>query len=84
MSIVITGTPQIMLTRAIALKHALRLETKGIRASNRFNAYKIVKEEFGFTGSKQKVWEQLENYVEEKLQRVHVPEHPPRSVYDIA
>lgn len=83
MSITITGMPQIMMTRALALKHALRLEVKsGLKVSNRFNAYKIAKEEFGFKGSKQKVLEQLEQWVEHKMQRIHQPENKPKSVYD--
>lgn len=82
MSIMITGAPQIMMTRALALKHALRLEIKGMRASNRFNAYKIVKEEFGLTGSKQKVLEQLEEWIEHKMARIHQPEEQPKSIYD--
>lgn len=83
MSVTITGSAQIMLTRAIALKHALRLEVKGLRASHRFNAYQIIKEEFGFKGSKQQVLEQLEAYVEQKLARVHQPQQPPVSIYDM-
>lgn len=85
MSIMITGTPQIMMTRALALKHALRLEVRsGLKVSNRFNAYQIVKEEFGFKGSKQKVLAQLEAWIEHKIQRIHQPEEKPTSIYDTA
>lgn len=83
-SIVVTGTPQIMMTRALALKHALRLEIKGLRASNKFNAYQIVKQEFGFKGSKQKVLSQLEGWIEHKMALIHQPEEKPACVYDIA
>ena len=62
---VITGTPQIMMTRALSMKHALRLEVRsGLKVSNRFNVYQMVKQEFGFKGSKQKVLEQLDAYIE--------------------
>lgn len=84
MSIMITGSAQIMMTRALALKHALRLETKGLRASRRFSAYQIVKEEFEFKGSKQKVLEQLEEWIESKMARIHRPEETPTSIYDMA
>lgn len=87
MSIMITGTPQIMMTRALALKHALRLEVRsGLKVSNRFNAYKIVKDEFGFKGSKQKVLEQLEAYIDEKLEKIYVPpeDGKPHCVYETA
>lgn len=85
MSITITGSAQIMMTRALALKHALRLEVRsGLKVSRRFNAYQIVKEEFGFKGSKQKVLEQLEAWIEEKMQRIHRPEETPTSIYDMA
>jgi hypothetical protein len=85
MSIVITGMPQIMMTRALALKHALRLEVRsGLKVSRKFNAYQIIKEEFGFKGSKQKVLEQLEEWIEHKMQRIHEPEEKPTSIYDVA
>ena len=52
---VITGHAQIMMTRALTMKHALRLEVRsGLKVSNKFNVYQIVKEEFGFKGSKKK------------------------------
>ena len=84
---VITGTPQIMMTRALSMKHALRLEVRsGLKVSNRFNVYQLVKEEFGFKGSKQKVLEQLEAYIEEKLEKIYVPpeDGKPHSVYETA
>ena len=84
---VITGQAQIMMTRALTMKHALRLEVRsGLKVSNKFNVYQIVKEEFGFKGSKKKVLEQLEAYIEEKLERIYVPpeDGKPHSVYENA
>lgn len=84
---VITGTPQIMMTRALSMKHALRLEVRsGLKVSNKFNVYQMVKQEFGFKGSKQKVLEQLEAYIEEKLEKIYVPpeDGKPHSVYETA
>ena len=85
MSIVITGAPQIMMTRALTLKHALRLEVRsGLKVSNKFNVYQIVKEEFGFKGTKKKVLEQLEAYIDEKLEKIYVPpeDGKPHCVYE--
>jgi hypothetical protein len=84
---VITGTSQIMMTRALSMKHALRLEVRsGLKVSNKFNVYKLVKEEFGFKGSKQKVLEQLEAYIDKKLKRIYVPpeDGKPHCVYETA
>lgn len=84
---VITGTSQIMMTRALSMKHALRLEVRsGLKVSNKFNVYKLVKEEFGFKGSKQKVLEQLETYIDKKLKRIYVPpeDGKPHCVYETA
>lgn len=46
--------------RMRSLRGALKLEILGMRRNGR-SVYSIVKEEFGFKGSKQKVLEQLEN-----------------------
>ena len=84
---VITGTSQIMMTRALSMKHALRLEVRsGLKVSNKLNVYKLVKEEFGFKGSKQKVLEQLETYIDKKLKRIYVPpeDGKPHCVYETA
>ena len=69
------------------MKHALRLEVRsGLKVSNKFNVYQMVKQEFGFKGSKQKVLEQLEAYIEEKLEKIYVPpeDGKPHSVYETA
>ena len=51
---------QIALFRMKALRGALKLEILGMKRRGR-SVYSIVKEEFGFKGSKQKVLQQLEN-----------------------
>tara|TARA_R110000824_G_scaffold233677_2_gene421985 strand:+ start:953 stop:1162 length:210 start_codon:yes stop_codon:yes gene_type:complete len=50
--------------RVRALRSALRLEVLGMSRRGR-SVYSIVKEEFGFKGSKQKVLDQLLAYVKE-------------------
>ena len=51
---IVADTPEkINAFRLLALKGALTLEVIGLKG--RFNAYKIVKEEFGFKGNKEKV-----------------------------
>jgi hypothetical protein len=58
-----TLSPQIQGFRLVSLKHALRLEIKGLRHS-RGSVYALVKREFGFRGSKAKVLAQLEAHIE--------------------
>ena len=51
---------EIALFRMKALRSALKLEILGMKRKGR-SVYSIIKEEFGFKGSKQKVLQQLEN-----------------------
>jgi len=55
---------QIDAFRLRTLRGALKLEILGMRRGGR-SVYSIVKEEFGFKGSKQKVLEQLEAKINE-------------------
>jgi hypothetical protein len=50
--------------RMRSLRGALKLEILGMKRKGR-SVYSIVKEEFGFKGSKQKVLEQLETKLNE-------------------
>lgn len=60
----VIDTPQgIWFARQLALKGALGLELKGLKRRGR-SAYSIVKAEFGFIGSKQKVYDQLCKYID--------------------
>jgi len=61
----VTGTSKIELFRLLALRGALSLECKGLKKRGR-SAYSIVKSEFGFKGSKQRVLEQLEAYISQQ------------------
>lgn len=54
--------------RVLALKGALSLELKGMKRRGR-SAYSIVKEEFGFRGNRQKVYDQLKEYCDEEILR---------------
>ena len=58
----ITGSENINLYRLITLKHALKLETLGMKKKGK-SAYAVVKKELNLKGSKQKVYEQLENII---------------------
>jgi len=57
--VIITGEDNIRRARLIVLKHALRLEIKGMRRRGR-SAYSIIKSELGLKGNRQSVLEQLE------------------------
>ena len=57
---------QINLFRMKALRGAFKLEILGMRRRGR-SAYTLVKEEFGFKGSKVKVLKQLEVKIEETI-----------------
>ena len=48
--------------RLLTLRSALKLELKGMKNSRR-SAYAIIKEEFGFKGNKQKVYNQLDEHI---------------------
>ena len=50
--------------RIRALRSALRLETMGMKRRGQ-SVYSIVKQEFGFKGSKRKVLDQLCKYIKE-------------------
>jgi len=57
--IVFSGEEEINRVRLIALRSALRMEMKGIRATRGFSAYATIKREFGLRGNKQKVFDQF-------------------------
>jgi hypothetical protein len=60
---IIIDTPEgIYMYRLLALRSALKLEVKGIKMT-RHSICKIVKDEFGFKGNKQKVFEQFDAHV---------------------
>lgn len=61
---VITGE-HTKLYRLLALKHALRLEIKGLKRRGT-STYQIVKREFGFRGNRQSVLDQLTKYIRDK------------------
>lgn len=61
-------TPQgIAFVRAAARKSALSLEVKGLRVSRGRTAYSIVKDVYGFRGSRQSVLADLTEYIEAEL-----------------
>jgi len=65
--VIVLDTPeQIKSYRILTLKAALKLEIKGMKRRGR-SVYSIVKEEFGFKGNKQKVYDQLCHYISEHI-----------------
>lgn len=64
-TIVISGPQNVAKARLITLKHALKLEVLGMKRRGR-SVYSIVKQEFGFKGSKQKVLDQLIKMIDEQ------------------
>lgn len=64
-TIVISGKANVDKARLVVLKHALRLETMGMTRRGR-SVYAIVKEEFGFKGSKIKVLRLLIKMIDEQ------------------
>ena len=61
----VLDTPQaIDRFRVRTLRSALKLELLGMNRRGR-SVYSIIKEEFGFTGNKKKVLEQLNTYIKE-------------------
>jgi len=63
--IVIDGEANVKKARILALRSALKLEIVGLKG--RFNAFQIVKKEFGFKGSKAKVLEQLNKHIDTNI-----------------
>jgi len=62
-----TLTTNTSLFRLIALRAALGLEVLGMKHSKQ-NVYAQVKKEFGFKGSKQSVFDQLDEYINKEKQ----------------
>tara|TARA_Y100000034_G_scaffold125913_1_gene176351 strand:- start:594 stop:794 length:201 start_codon:yes stop_codon:yes gene_type:complete len=63
-AIILDKPEQIEKARLITLKHALKLEVLGMKRRGR-SVYSIVKSEFGFRGSKQRVFDQLVQMIDE-------------------
>ena len=63
---VISGKENIDNVRILTLRTALRLEVKGMNRRGQ-SVYAIVKQEFGFKGNKQKVLDQLNEYIEKNI-----------------
>jgi len=61
----IAGEEKVRNARILTLRSALKLELKGLKMSRGISVYAIVKREFGFKGSKARVLEQLNAFIEE-------------------
>ena len=62
-TIVLSGSEQITRFRLITLRTALKLELLGMKHS-RGSVYALIKKEFGLKGSKQKVYDQFNEFIE--------------------
>ena len=56
--------------RLLTLRSALSLEMLGMKNSRR-SAYAIIKEEFGFKGNKQKVYNQIDKLIKKIKEKNH-------------
>ena len=56
--------------RLLTLRSALSLEMIGMKNSRR-SAYAIIKEEFGFKGNKQKVYDQIDELIQKTKEKNH-------------
>ena len=56
--------------RLLTLRSALELEIGGMKNSRR-SAYSIIKEEFGFKGNKQKVYDQIDELIQKTKEKNH-------------
>ncbi len=65
----ITGTQNLAIAAILTTKGALKLETKGLRVTRGYSAYKTVKAIWGFKGTKEKVFEQLEAWCARNIKR---------------
>jgi len=54
--------------RLITLRSALDLEIRGLKRRGR-SVYSIIKEEFGFKGNKQKVYDQFDEYIQKMKEK---------------
>jgi|TARA_R100001530_G_scaffold15436_1_gene13790 hypothetical protein len=61
---IVANTPdQIEMFRLLAMRGALKLELVGMKRRGQ-SVYSLIKEEFGFKGNKQKVFDQFERYIQ--------------------
>ena len=54
--------------RLLTLRSALELEIRGMKRRGR-SVYSIIKEEFGFKGNKQKVYDQIDEYIKKAKEK---------------
>lgn len=76
-AVLVSGPKQAALYQILQLKHALKLELKGLRISRGGSAYGYIKKRFGLTGSKQKVFDAFAKMADDMLQgKIPVPGYP--------
>ena len=64
-SIMITGRTSIDNFRILALVKGLKLEILGLKRGRGKSCYQILKDEFGLKGSKRKIYDQLNQVLED-------------------
>ena len=65
-TLIVVGSDNVDRARVLVLRAALRLEVIGLGRRGR-SVYSIVKQEFGFKGNKQKVLDQLNDWIEKNI-----------------
>ena len=65
MGLMLDTPEQIQMARYLTMRSGLKLEVQGLRLTRGVNCYKMVKDTFGFKGSKQKVLDQFEDLLRE-------------------
>ena len=65
-NIILNKKEQILFYRLCALRGALRLEIKGMKHSSGYSAYSRLKNEYGLTGNKMSVLNQINELIKEK------------------
>lgn len=78
----VEGKEGMKLYRMLSLKSALKLETKGIKIRRGFSALKTIKQEFNFTGSKEKVLEAFTKLCEEQSAKVPRVDERKEAIFD--
>lgn len=66
MGMISLDTPeQIQMARYLTMRSGLKLEIQGLRLTRGVSCYKMIKDNFGLKGSKQKVLDQFEDLLRE-------------------
>lgn len=65
MSLMLDTPEKIQMARYLTMRSGLKLEIQGLRLTRGVSCYKMIKDNFGLKGSKQKVLDQFEDLLRE-------------------